>query len=142
MGNTRIILLTLAFCALVVTAVGAYRESPSSRPEPGGQDALQLDRRISALEQRLYTIESRISGIEQQVIQSRPSTPSGAVRDPLVDQLRSEMSLLRERVRELECEMVKVDERTLSEAAKKNRAGAKDPCRQNPQSPVRLTTRQ
>jgi hypothetical protein len=108
----------------------------------GAQDALQLDRRISTLEQRLYTIESRISGIEQQVIQSRPSTPSGAVRDPLVDQLRSEMSLLRERVRELECEMVKVDERTLSEAAKKNRAGAKDPCRQNPQSPVRLTTRQ
>jgi hypothetical protein len=106
------------------------------------QDTLQLDRRISTLEQRLYTIESRISGIEQQVIQTRNSTPSGPVRDPLLDQLRSETSLLRERVRELECALVKIDERTLSEAAKKTRAGAKDPCRQNPQSPVRLTTRQ
>jgi hypothetical protein len=81
MNNTKIILLTLAFCALVVTAAGAYRESPSSHTEMIGQDALQLDRRISTLEQRLYTIESRISGIEQQVIQSRTSTPLSAKRD-------------------------------------------------------------
>jgi predicted RNase H-like nuclease (RuvC/YqgF family) len=147
MRSIRIGLWMLAFCAIVATAAEAYRERPASRPEPAGaQDVIGLDRRISSLEQRLYTIESAISRLEQQAIVSSRSAQSQTSRDPEIDRLRSEVTILTARVRELECGVAHLDERTLSASAKeaRRRAGAqpKDPCRLNAEAPVQLSTRQ
>ncbi len=142
----RIGVWILVFCAVVATGVEAYRGKNSSEPAAiGAQDVTGLDRRISSLEQRLYSIESNISRLQQQSIGSISSAPSQTGRNPEIDRLRSEVELLNARVRELECGVVHLDERTLSATAKeaRNRAGAqsKDPCRLNPETPVRLSSR-
>ena len=107
------------------------------------QDTLILERRLSTLEQRLYGIESNISRLEQQLYTAQRSTPSPvspqASRDPEVSLLRSEVELLKGRVRELECGVVHLDERTLP--ASKRRAAPKDVCRQNLDAPVQLSMR-
>ena len=142
----RIGVWILVFCAVVATGVEAYRGKNSSEPAAiGAQDVIGLDRRISALEQRLYSIESSISRLQIQASSSMSSTPPQAGRDLELDRLRSEVELLNARVRELECGVAHLDERTLPAAAKeaRSRAGAqsKDPCRLNPETPVRLSSR-
>jgi len=142
----RIGLWILAFLAVVATAVEAYKSKPSSQPPViGAQDAVSLDRRIGSLEQRFYTIESSISRLEQQAMMAGRSTSSQTAHDPEIDRLRSEVELLNARVRELECGVAHLDERTLSAAAKeaRKRAGAqsKDPCRLDAETPVRLSAR-
>lgn len=139
-------LRVMIFCAAIGAAALAYSGRLSAEgAAAGAQDVIQLDRRISMLEQRLYSIESRISGVEQQLIVSRRSTPTQTGRDPLVDLLRSEVEALKLRVRELECGLVHLDERTLSAGEKdaRKRAGARttDPCRLDPETPVKLTAR-
>ncbi|MGA9769819.1 MAG: hypothetical protein WBV94_12315 [Blastocatellia bacterium] len=142
MQTLRIGLWLLVFCAVVVTGVEAYRGKNLSEPV---QDVTGLDRRISSLEQRLYSIESSISRLQLQASSSMNSSPSQTGRDPEVDRLRGEVELLNARVRELECGVAHLDERTLSAAAKeaRSRAGAqsKDPCRLNPETTVRLSSR-
>jgi len=142
----RIGVWVLVFCAVVATGVEAYRGKNSSEPAAvGAQDVMSLDRRISSLEQRLYSIESNISRLQQEAIGTRSSIQSQPGRDPELDRLRSEVELLNARVRELECGVVHLDERTLSATAKeaRGRAGAqsKDPCRLNPETQVRLSSR-
>ncbi|HKP87034.1 MAG TPA: hypothetical protein VJZ26_13105 [Blastocatellia bacterium] len=141
----RIGISMLAFCAIVATAVEAYRARPASEPAAGAQDVIGLDRRINSLEQRLYSIESSISRLQQQSITSGRSTQSPSARDPELDRLRAEVELLNARVKELECGVARLDERTLSASAKeaRRRAGAqsKDPCRLEPETPVRLSSR-
>jgi predicted nucleic acid-binding Zn-ribbon protein len=143
-------LLILFICAGLGLTAKNYRADAANEPAPSmAQDAIMLDRRISALEQRLYTIESRISRVEQQSYNSSRSTPipspSTTLRDPETALLRSEVETLKARVRELECGLVHIDERTLPASAKqaqKSTAGqSQDPCRQNPQAPVRLSMR-
>lgn len=146
MRTTRRVLWAIAFTAVLAIAAGAYRgRSYAGAAEAGAQDVIQLDRRISLLEQRLYSIESQLRSVEQQTRAAQRSTPSQAPRDPLLDLLRSEVEALKLRVRELECGLVHVDERTLSASAKegRKRAGTQpaDPCRLNPETPVKLTTR-
>lgn len=134
----------LVFCAVVVTGVEAYRGKNSSGPAAvGAQDVMNLDRRISSLEQRLYSIESNVSRLQQEAIGTRTSIQSQTGRDPEVDRLRSEVELLNARVRELECGVVHLDERTLSaaEKTKRGRAQSKDACRLNPETPVQLSSR-
>ena len=147
MRSIRMGLWILAFCAIVATAAEAYRERPIPEPAPtAAQDVIGLDRRMSSLEQRLYTIESSISRLQQQAMTSNRSTPTQTARDPEIDRLLSEVTILTARVRELECGLAHLDERTLSASAKeaRRRAGAqsKDPCRLDADAPVRLSTRQ
>jgi hypothetical protein len=141
----------MVFCAAV--AAGAYRIGSAADPAAAGaQDVISLDRRISTLEQRLYSIESSISQLRQQMIVSQRTSPTQAARDPEigllrteVGSLRSQVEILKARLSELECGLVRLDERTLSAAAKetRTRAGAqsKDSCRLNPQAPVQLSSR-
>lgn len=139
----------VAICACISLAAGGYSVRSSGEPGPQvAQEVMILDRRISSLEQRLYSIESSIRNLQQQVAASGRSipTPAPAQPGPGVDLLRSEVETLRNRVRELECGLVRVDERTLSPAARegRRRAGSQfnDPCRLNPHTPVQLSTRQ
>jgi uncharacterized coiled-coil protein SlyX len=140
MRITRTVLGILLLSVVAGTEVGAHKEGHSPEPETTpAQDAAYLDQRIRSVEQRLYSIQSSITRLEQQVLAQRPY-PSQSARSPELDLLRNEVELLRARVRELECGVAHLDERTLSEAAKVARrsAGGRpvDPCRLNPETPV------
>ena len=114
-------------------------------PEESPQDAVYLDRRISMLETRLSSIESSLRSVQQQAMASERSTATQPARDPEVMLLRSEVEILNSRLRELECALVRLDERTLSaaarEARKRTAAQPSDPCRVNPDMPIQLSPR-
>ncbi|HMG32407.1 MAG TPA: hypothetical protein VKM94_00610 [Blastocatellia bacterium] len=113
--------------------------------EPGAQDVMNLDRRISVLEQRLFTIESSVNRLQQQAFSQR-STPAPGQNDVEMNLLRTQIELLMGRLREVECGLVHLDERTLPGTAKaaRDRAGAqgREPCRLNPETPILLSPRQ
>ena len=138
------VLSVLVFSALLGAAVKGNREPSAGSTSEGAQDTAYLDRRISMLETRFNTIESSIRNLEQQVMSSQRSSPGQPGRDPETSLLRSEVELLKGRVRELECGLVHLDERTLSvtskEARKRTSGQFIDPCRLNPEAPVQLST--
>jgi len=103
---------------------------------------MNLDRRIGMLEQRLYTVDSRIQRVEQQMSLSL-STASRPTDTRDVELLRSQISLLERRLSEIDCALVKLDERTLSPAAREARksTATADPCRLNAGTPLRLSSR-
>lgn len=137
------IFLTLVLCGVIGMQLAGYRK-PSSAAGIEPQDASYLDRRISLLENRLGSIESSVRMLGQQSMSQR-SAPSQPTRDPEIALLRSEVEILNARVRELECGLMHLDERTLSATAKQARKGtnapANDPCRLNPETSVQLSTR-
>src|ERR1044072_4093707 len=81
--------LVLIIGLLVVIGVMANSSRGSSASEP--QDVSSLDRRISLLEQRFYSIESNISRLQQYVAAQRPSVSQPGVSD-------RELSLIREEI--------------------------------------------
>ena len=139
--------LVILVCGAIGAAAKGYTAKSTDLTPPMAQDVVFLDRRINMLEQRFYSIESRMNRLEQQMSMAQrvAPTPSQPTRDPDIDLLRNESELLKARVRELECGILRLDERTLSESAKETRrragAQAKDPCRVNPEAPVKLSVR-
>lgn len=135
-----VIIFTAVFGADVGTGAVDYRGATAST-----QDAVYLDRRISMLETRLSSIESSMRSLQQQAMVSERSTATQPARDPEVTLLRSEVEILNSRLRELECALARLDERTLSPAARETRrrtAGqSNDPCRVNPDMPIQLSPR-
>ena len=139
--------ILLLVSLLVVATTADTRKSVASNgeatPSPA-QDVTRIESRLSLLEQRFYSIETSIRGLEQQSRLSS-STNGRAARDPEVGLLRAEVESLRRQLAEVECGLAKVDERTLSPAAKEARrkasSGAVSPCRLNPDAPLRLPTR-
>lgn len=132
-------LVAIAVLAAVVVA-GLARGGDASAT----QDVSGLDRRISMLEQRFYSLESSMNRL-QQVVTSQRSTGSSSsdLRDRELDQLRQEVQRLQLRLNEVECGLVKLDERTTTAGANRRSGEARpaDPCRQNPGSPLRLPAR-
>ena len=125
MKKVHVLLASIAIIATIAT-ISAETQDPGS-----------LDRRISMLEQRFYRLESSMTRLEQ-VIVSQRSTPAPSGRDQDVQLLRQEVEGLKLRLNEIECGLVKVDERTTPANARKD---ADDQCRLNPNSRVRLSTR-
>jgi hypothetical protein len=101
-----------------------------------------LSRRVDMLEQRLYSIESRISSMQTQVappmISSIPSTTQNDVNF-----LRTQIDGMRIRLGEVECGVLKLDERTLAAAQRRaNRSGSSsDRCRDNFGTPIMFSSR-
>jgi hypothetical protein len=148
MTKVKIWITASAIVALTVTAVmvnvlstGASAEATKLSP----QDVQSLDRRLSMIEQRFFLIETRISRVEQQMtVNQRPSQTSQ--QNNLDSELiRREIETLKAQVGAISCGLATVDERTLSVAARqserRNNNGAADPCRLNPDAPLRLFTR-
>jgi predicted nucleic acid-binding Zn-ribbon protein len=142
------VLCVLILSAVVGTSAVNYR-GPSIRTSIGAatasaQDAFYLDRRISMLETRLRSVESSMRSLQQQAMRSERPTTQPA-RDPEVTLLRSEVEILNSRLRELECALVRLDERTLSpsakEAQRRTALQSSDPCRVNPDTPIQLSPR-
>ena len=108
------------------------------------QDVRTLDRRISSLEQRLYAIELSISRLQQSAVSPRAPVPESSTRDQEINLIRGDMQALQLRLSEIECGLIKLDERTtVSVRDNRNSGGGKpaDPCRLNPATPLRLSTR-
>jgi hypothetical protein len=140
--------LPVILCTVVSISAGAYwRGNSTALAEAANtQDTTMLERRISQLEQRFYTIESSINRLEQRVMLfERPSAMQPAGRDTDVTLLRSEVEALQRRLSEIECGLTKLDERTLApamrDARRKSGANSTDPCRLTPETPLRLSTR-
>jgi predicted RNase H-like nuclease (RuvC/YqgF family) len=131
----------IIICAVAVIMINVY---PQSRSHMSGQDLNSLDRRISFLEQRFNNLESNIYRLQQQVVLSQGSSGSQTrVRDQEINRLLEEIQRLSLRVNEIECGLLKLDERT-AVAGRNNRndaAKSGDPCRANPATPLRLSSR-
>ena len=103
------------------------------------QDPSSLDRRISLLEQRFYQMESSINRLQTYVASQRPpaSQPGTSDRDVLV--IRDEVQRLSVRLSEVECGLLKLDERTATRRSNTDKSN--DPCRGNVDTPLRLSAR-
>ncbi|HEV7700715.1 MAG TPA: hypothetical protein VGO43_10845 [Pyrinomonadaceae bacterium] len=114
----------------------------SGTPTVHAQTDPFLSRRVDMLEQRLYSIESKINQVS---IQSRPSIvpslPSTTQNE--LDFLRTQVDSTRLRLGEAECGLLKLDERTLTAAQRRtNRTGSSsDQCRDNFATPIMLSAR-
>ena len=104
------------------------------------QDPAGLDRRISMLEQRFYTLESGINRLQQAMAAQRQAPSTADVSDREMTLLSQEIQRLQLRLTEVECGLVKLDERTAS-ARRNGEPKSADPCRVNPGSPLRLSAR-
>jgi hypothetical protein len=136
----------LVFVSALVAAA-AYAGVPvagTGEAAAAPQNLTRIESHLSQLEQRVYSIESSIRSLEQQ---SRLSgaTAGRSARDPEVGLLRTEVGALRLRLAEVECGLAKLDERTLTaaarEARRKSEVAASDPCRLNADAPLRLPSR-
>lgn len=136
------LVLLVVLCAVVGVMASISRGNSSRTPEESTiQDVSSLDRRISLLEQRFYTVESSISRLQQYLAAQRPSVSQPGASDRELSAIRDEIQRLSLRMAELECGMVKLDERTTAATRRNPQARANDPCRLNPETPVRLSTR-
>ncbi len=117
-------------------------------PTAFAQSDAFLSRRIDQIENRFYGIESRISRLETA---PRPSSITSPITQSItstndieIQNLRAQVDLLRIRLGEAECGLLKLDERTLTTAARASRAKAAltpQPCRQDAAAPVMLSAR-
>jgi hypothetical protein len=128
----------LAACALALA-------SGAARP-PQAQDWLTLERRLSAIEQRLYSMEARLGQVERQALRGpQAAAPPAADQNVEVNLLRSELDILATRLRLIECGVTRLDERTLAptarEARRKAGAPAADSCRRNADEPLQFPPR-
>jgi len=108
------------------------------------QDVRSLDRRISLIELRLNSIESSVSRLQQSALSQRAPVSQPNVRDQEINPIREDIHSLQLRLGEIECGLLKLDERTtISVTDNRKSAAAKiaDPCRLNPFTPLRLSTR-
>ncbi len=129
------LVLVLVLCIVVGTVVNVTRGKSPAEP----QDPSSLDRRISMLEQRFYQVESSINRLQTYIASQRPpsSPPSTSDRDVIL--LRDEVQRLTVRLSEVECGLVKLDERTATR--RPNTQKSDDPCRVNVDTPLRLSAR-
>jgi predicted nucleic acid-binding Zn-ribbon protein len=132
----------LAGVAVLVLIVIVYSGRGVAGNEAATQDPAGLDRRISMLEQRFYSLESSINRLQQAVASQRSTGSTPATNDREITVLSQELQRLQLRMTEIECGLVKLDERTMTASAR--RSGdqkSTDPCRSSPNTPLRLSAR-
>ena len=129
------LVLVLVLCVVLGTvANGSWGKSSAETQDPSS-----LDRRISLLEQRFYQVESSINRLQTYIASQRPqaSQPNTSDRDVIL--IRDEVQRLSLRLSEVECGLLKLDERTATR--RDNTQKPNDPCRMNVDSPLRLSAR-
>src|SRR3569832_421998 len=124
------LVLMVVLCAVIGVMATISRGNSATAPAEN-QDPSSLDRRLSLLELRFYSIESSISRLQTYVAAQRPavSQPSTSDRDVLLK--REEIQRLSLRVTELECGLSKLDERTTPASRRNSTDKPTDPCRMN-----------
>ena len=133
------LVLVVVLCAVIGVMASISRGSAAAETT---QDPGSLDRRLSLLEQRFYSLESSISRLQQYVATQRPSIPqpSTSANDRELSLMREELQRLTLRMAEIDCGLIKLDERTTPAARRNPTAKSNDPCRLTPDTPVRLST--
>ena len=141
--------LRVALGVILATAIGmasgvVLSGSPSASSGQGSQDNF-LNQRLRILEQRLYSIETSINQLQQSVSSQRATAAPSGGRDSEIIGLRSQVDTFNRRLIEIECGLLKLDERTSTpatrEALKRLGDSSKDPCRINASAPLRLSSR-
>ena len=128
------LVLFVVLCAVIGVMASISRGNNST------QDPSSLDRRLSLLEQRFYSVESSVSRLQQYVATQRPSVPQPSTSDRDLILMREEVQRLELRMAEVECGLIKLDERTTPAARRNPTAKSNDPCRLNPDQSLRLST--
>ncbi len=128
------LVLVVVLCAVIGVMASISRGNNAT------QDPSSLDRRLSLLEQRFYSLESSISRLQQYVATQRPSVSQPSTSDRELSLMREELQRLTLRMAEIDCGLIKLDERTTPAARRDPTAKSNDPCRLNPDQPVRLST--
>jgi hypothetical protein len=131
------VVLIVVLCGVIGVVASSSRGSSASNT----QDVSSLDRRISLLEQRFYSVESSISRLQQYIAAQRPPVSQPGTGDRELILIREEIQRLTLRMAELECGLIKLDERTTPATRRNQTSRANDPCRLTPETPVRLSTR-
>lgn len=139
---TRVFGFAVVCVIAIAFAIAHTNKASSANAGMSAQDVMSLDRRISAFEQRLYILESHINQLQQQVQYAQRQPATSNTRDPEIDRLRVELNLLQSRLGEVECGVLKLDERTLPAAARAAQSKKTDPCRSQPNTPIQLSSRQ
>lgn len=102
-----------------------------------------LSRRIDQIEQRFLMLESRLNRIEQESrrVTIAPGTSPGNQAD--ADFLRTQIAAFRTRLGEAECGLLRLDERTLTVAARaaRRKGQESETCRLNVFAPISLSAR-
>ena len=129
------LVLVLVLCLVVGTVANVSWGRSTAEP----QDPSSLDRRISMLEQRFYQVESSINRLQTYVASQRPSVPQPTTSDRDVLIIRDEVQRLSLRLGEVECGLLKLDERTATRRSSTQKSD--DPCRMNVDTPLRLSAR-
>jgi hypothetical protein len=135
-------LLVLGAFGLALVAVYKIALAAGANPPPPQQEVIRLETRINQLEQRLYSIDSSIRNLEQQSRIGGNTSRGVTAQD--IEILRAQIQALQVRLSEDECNLARLDERTLSAAMRNARrqSGLRgDPCRVNVDAPLRLPER-
>ncbi len=102
-----------------------------------------LSQRLSQIEQRYALLEARLNRIEQEARMSSALPPAVDNTDTTLRLFGTRIDLFQQRLADLECGLLRLDERTLPPAAR--RAGEKaptaEPCRANANAPLVLSGR-
>lgn len=134
--------LVILLCVVIGLMVNVSRGESSAALEPEAmQDVSSLDRRISLLEQRFYSVESSINRLQQLAISQRTQVQQPSISDREINLILEDIRKLSLRLTEIECGLLKLDERTTTSARRSSAAKPADPCRLNPDTPLRLSTR-
>jgi hypothetical protein len=91
------------------------------------------------LEQRFFTLDSSMNRLQQLVVSQRSTAPVSEPRDREINQITEEIQRLQLRMVELQCGLIKLDERTATRRSGEPRSA--DPCRANPDTPLRFSSR-
>jgi|SRR3954469_5605738 hypothetical protein len=138
-SNNRLLYLV----AIAALALGIYNAFGGGHlPKASAQigDAY-LSRRVDQVEQRFYQLESRLNRLESESMRSSVSAvPAHSQNDIEMQYLRTQTEGLRSRVGELECGVLRLDERTLP-ATRRMAKKSTEPCRKDPEAVVQLSAR-
>ena len=132
---------TLAVAGAAVLVYAAFANlSDSGVQRVEAQSDAYLSRRIDLVEQRFYTLESRMNRVEMDSRQPSISAvrPSGSEVE--LQDLRTQIESLRTRLGEAECALLRLDERTLT-AAQRRTTSAGEACRRNWGERIMLSVR-
>lgn len=138
MSNKIFVSSIVAFAALAAGSGFAFSRQPAQTT----QEYFTLDRRLSQVEQKLYTMDTMINQLQRQIMASSRTQPNTSATTQAIEneQLSLQVQQLRSRIGEIECAVVKLDQRTLPRSEKTTEP--KDACRRDANTPVRLSQRQ
>ena len=121
----------LAVAGTVVLVYAAFANLAGSGVQTvKAQSDVYLSRRIDLVEQRFYTLESRMNRVEMESRQPSITAARPTGNEAELQYLRTQIDGLRTRLGEAECALLKLDERTLT-AAQRRTTSAAEPCRRN-----------